>query len=121
MTVRDQENVFLFEFGLIVPMVPKYLLLHNLCRRRLPTWRKVIPVYSFLLQSKIFLMYIMCRTSWPNVEYLKTSEILNVSSHFDTCSFVQISRNLGFLQVEECAFFSEICHLHLRNFSIVGL
>ena len=24
-----------------------------------PIWRKVIPIFSFLLQSKIFLMYIM--------------------------------------------------------------
>ena len=31
-----------------------------------------------------------------NVEYLKTSQILKVSTHFDICSFVQVSRNSGF-------------------------
>ena len=31
------------------------------------------------------------------MEYLKTSQILIVSSHFDICSFVQVSRNLGFV------------------------
>ena len=56
---RDQENVFLFEFGLFVPTVLKCLLSRNFCRRSLPTWRKVIPISSFLLQLKIFLMYIM--------------------------------------------------------------
>ena len=30
-----------------------------------------------------------------NIEYLKTSEILKVSSNFDIYSFVQISRNFG--------------------------
>ena len=34
-------------------------------------------------------------STWPNVKYLKTSEILKVSSNFDIHSFVQISRNLG--------------------------
>ena len=35
----------------------------------LPTWRKVIPIYSILLQSKIFLMYIdvYSRTSPENI------------------------------------------------------
>ena len=56
---REQENVFLFEFGLIVPAVLKCLFQHNLCRRSLPTWRKVVPIYSFVLQSKILFMYIM--------------------------------------------------------------
>ena len=49
----------MFEFGLIVPAVLKRLVSPNLCRRSLPTWRKVILIYSFLLQSKILLMYIM--------------------------------------------------------------
>ena len=48
-----------------------------------------------------------------------SSEILKVSSHFDICSFAQVSRNLGFLQVEGCAIFREISHLHLSNFIIV--
>ena len=34
-------------------------------------------------------------------------------------SFVQISRNLRFLQVEKYAIFWEISHLHLRNVSTV--
>ena len=75
---------------------------------------------SVKVSSKIFLMYIiMTRTPWPNVEYLKTSEILKVSSDFDICSFVQISRNAGLLQVEKCVIFWEISHLQLRKFSIV--
>ena len=32
---------------------------------------------------------------WLNKKYLKTSEILKVSSNFDICKFVQISRNSG--------------------------
>ena len=50
---------FLFEFGLIVPAVLNGLFRHNLCRRSLLIWRKVTPVYTFLLQSKILLMYII--------------------------------------------------------------
>ena len=100
MIVRDQENVFLFRFGLIVPAVLKYLFWHNLCRRSLPTWRKVIPIYSFLLQSKICLMHIMWNIlakgrilkSFPE----KLLKLLKNSSHFDIYSFVQISRNLGY-------------------------
>ena len=46
-------------YGLIVPAVLKCLFRHNLCRRSLSTWRKIIHIYSFLLKSKIFLMYIM--------------------------------------------------------------
>ena len=37
MIAREQENVFLFEFGLIVPAALKCLFRHNLCRRSLPT------------------------------------------------------------------------------------
>ena len=37
----------------------KMFILINLWRHSLPTWRKVKPIYSFLLQSKIFLTYIM--------------------------------------------------------------
>ena len=60
MTVRDQENVFPFEFGLIVPAVLKCLFRRNLCRRSLPTWRKVIPKYVFIFAPiNDFLMYIM--------------------------------------------------------------
>ena len=46
MILREQENVFLFEFELIVPAVLKCLFRHNFCRN-------VIPIYSVLLQSKI--------------------------------------------------------------------
>ena len=63
MILREQENVFLSEFGRNVPAVPTCLFRHNLCRRSLPTWRKVIPIHSLLLQSKIFLMYLM----WNNL------------------------------------------------------
>ena len=41
--LKEQENVFLFEFGLIVPTVLKCLFRHNLCRRSLPTWKKSYP------------------------------------------------------------------------------
>ena len=57
--IMEHENVFLFEYGLIVPAVLKCLFRHNMWRLSLPTWRKIIHIYSFLLQSKIFLMYIM--------------------------------------------------------------
>ena len=58
-----------------------------------PPEEKLSLFTQFFLQSKIFLMY--TTTSQPNVEYLKTSEILKVSFNFDICSFVQISSNLG--------------------------
>ena len=81
---------------------------------------KVIPIYSILLQLNIFFMHIMQIILVKHRILKKTSEILTVSSGFDICSFVQISRNLGgFLQVETCAIFWKISHLHLRNFSIV--
>ena len=52
-------------------------------------------------------------STWPNVKYLKTSEISKVSSNFDIYSFVKTSRDLVFfLQVEKCAIFWEISHLH---------
>ena len=47
----------------------------------------------------------------PYILGLKASEMLKVSSNFDICNFVQISRNLGFLQVEKRAMFWEISHL----------
>ena len=99
-------------FSFLLPEVLKCLFSHDLCRYSLPTWRKVIPIYSFLLQSKLFLMYIMFPvynvTSWPNVEYLKTSEMLKASSNFDICSFVQISRNLGvFCKLKNVLYFGK--------------
>ena len=51
----EHENVFLFEYGLIVPAVLKCLFRHNLCRRNLPTWRKIIHIYSFFAPIKDFL------------------------------------------------------------------
>ena len=41
----EHENVFLFEYGLIIPAVLKCLFRHNLCRRSLPTWEN----YPYLL------------------------------------------------------------------------
>ena len=94
----EHENVFLLEFGLIVPAVLKCLFRHDLCRHNLSTWRKVIHIYSFLLESKIFLMYIQF---W----------------HLKFCSN---SRNLGFFcKFKKCVIFWEISHQHQRNFSIV--
>ena len=40
---RDQENVFLFEFGLIVPVVLKCLFWHNLCKRTVTHMEKSRP------------------------------------------------------------------------------
>ena len=59
MTVRDQENVFLSLIWTYRTGGIKMFILDNSCRCSLPTWRKVIPLYSFLLQSKVFLMHIM--------------------------------------------------------------
>ena len=59
MILREQENVFLFEFGLIVLAVLKCLFWHNLCRRSLPTWRKVI-LFTHFCTNERFSPYIMC-------------------------------------------------------------
>ena len=55
----SSKKVFLFEFWLIISTVLKCSFWHNLCKHSLPIWRKVILIYSFLFQSKIFLMYMM--------------------------------------------------------------
>ena len=47
MILGEQENVFLFEFGLIVPVVLKCLFPYNLCRPSLPIRRKVILLLIF--------------------------------------------------------------------------
>ena len=41
MILGEQENVFLFEFGLIVPAVLKCLFRHNFGRRSLPPAKKL--------------------------------------------------------------------------------
>ena len=57
---REQENVFFLNLDLSYRRsVLTCLFRHNWCKRSLPTLRKVIHIYSFLLQSKILLMYIM--------------------------------------------------------------
>ena len=97
-TLREQENVSIFEFGLIKLAVLKCLFRHNLCKCSLSTRRKLSLFTHFFLQSKTLLMYIMYNIQ-ANVKYLKTYEILNVSLNFDIYSFVQISRNLGFFAI----------------------
>ena len=58
MILREQENVFLLEFGLIVPAVNVYF--DIICADVVyPTGEKLSLFTHFLLQSKIFLMYIM--------------------------------------------------------------
>ena len=65
----------------------------------------VIPIYSFLLQSKIFLMYIMWNILAKR-RILKNFPNTESSPHFDTFSFVQISRNLGsFSKVKSVPYF----------------
>ena len=64
MKLREQENVFLFEFGLIVPAVLKYfsvnVYFYITCADVVyPSGEKSSLFTHFLLQSKIFLMYIM--------------------------------------------------------------
>ena len=54
MILGEQENVFLFEFGLIVPAVLKCLFRHNLCRRSLPPAEK-LSLFSHFCSIKDFL------------------------------------------------------------------
>ena len=62
-------------------------------------------------------MYILAKEG-----ILKTSQMLNVFSHFGICSFVQISRNLGaFASFEKYAIFWERSLLQLRNFSTIRI
>ena len=57
MILREEENVFLFKFGLIG------VYFDIICADVVyPPGKKVIPIYSFLLQSNIFTMYIMQNT-----------------------------------------------------------
>ena len=49
---------------------------------------------------------------------LKFPEILTISPHFDN-TFVHISRHLRVLQVEKCAIFWELNHLHLKAFTVI--
>ena len=49
---------------------------------------------------------------------LKFPEILTISPHSDY-TFVHISRHFRVFQVEKCAIFWEINHLHLRAFTII--
>ena len=53
MMLWEQENVFLFEFGLIVPVVLKCLFRHNFCRRSLQPTKK-LPLFTHFC-SKDFL------------------------------------------------------------------
>ena len=51
MILGEQENVFLSEFGLIVPAVLKCLFRHNFCRRSLPPAEELLifaPIKDFL-------------------------------------------------------------------------
>ena len=41
MILGEQENAFIFEFGLIVPAVLKCLFRHNFCRRSLPPAKRL--------------------------------------------------------------------------------
>ena len=58
MILREKENVFLFEFGLIVPAVLN-VYFGIICADVVDPPGNIIPIYSFLLQAKIFLMYMM--------------------------------------------------------------
>ena len=49
MILGEQENVYLFEFGLIVPAVLKCLFRHNFCRRSLPPAEKLSLFAHFVL------------------------------------------------------------------------
>ena len=54
MILREQENVFLVEFGVIVPAVLKCLFRHNFYRRNLPPAEKLSLFTHFC--SKDFLV-----------------------------------------------------------------
>ena len=54
MILGKQENVFLFEFGLIVPAVLKCLFRHTFCRRSLPPAEK-LPLFTHFAPIKDFL------------------------------------------------------------------
>ena len=53
MILGEQENVFLFEFGLIVPAVLKCLFRHNFCRLSLPPAEK-LPLFTHFASIKNF-------------------------------------------------------------------
>ena len=81
MILREQQNVFLFEFGLMVPTVLKCLFRRN-CADVVYHLEKSY-LYSLIFAPiKDFLD--ICDVEHPghNVKYLKTSKILKVSSQF---------------------------------------
>ena len=51
----EHENVFLFEFGLIVAAVLKCSFRHNFCKLSLPTWKKNYPYLPIFAPIKDFL------------------------------------------------------------------
>ena len=93
MRLKEQENAFLFEFGLIVPAVLKCFdiisadVVYHL-QKSYPNLLIFAPIKDFL---DVYNVEQPCETQI----YLKASELLKVSSTFDIYSFVQISRNLG--------------------------
>ena len=107
--LTDQENVFLFKFELTEPVVLKCLFWHNLCRGSLLTWREVIPIYSFSLQSKIFLIYIMQNilAKYRILKNFRNTESFLWFWHLQF-QFVQISRNLGaFCKLKNVLYFKK--------------
>ena len=54
MILKEQENVFLFEFGLIIPAVLKCLFLHNFCRCSLPPTVK-LSLFTHFCSNQRFL------------------------------------------------------------------
>ena len=55
MILGEQENIFLFKFGLIVPTALKCLFRHNFCRPSLPTAGKLPLFGHFCSNQKNFL------------------------------------------------------------------
>ena len=54
MILGEQGNVFLFEFGLIIPVVLKCLFLHNFCGRSLPPAEK-LSLFTHFCSNQRFL------------------------------------------------------------------
>ena len=74
-------------------------------------------LFTHFCSNQSFSRCMQCRTSQPNIEYLKTFEILKVSSHFGICSFVQISRNFGFFcKLKYVLYFGTIFRFPYRRY-----
>ena len=68
--------------------------------------------YGFLITKELIFGFQILDLKDHFSASLKTSEILKVSSHLSICSFLQISRNLGFFGKLKMCCILGISHLH---------